>query len=72
MRDETAPILNCTIDERTDRTPASYGNRKAECERILMNSTQDYIMLRPALVYGAYDHTDRFYYWLYQVQHMIV
>lgn len=69
MRDETAPILNCTDDQRTDRTPASYGNRKAECERILMNFIEDYIMLRPALVYGAYDHTDRFYYWLYQVQH---
>ena len=69
MRDETAPILNCTIDERIDRTPASYGNRKAECERILVNSEQDYIILRPALVYGAYDHTDRFYYWLYQVKH---
>ncbi len=26
-----------------------------------------YVILRPALVYGPYDHTDRLYYWLHQV-----
>lgn len=69
LRDETAQILSCTVDERTDRTNASYGNRKAECERILKRSTREYLLLRPSLVYGAYDHTDRLYYWLYQVKH---
>ncbi|WP_298520800.1 NAD-dependent epimerase/dehydratase family protein [uncultured Kordia sp.] len=68
LRDETTKILSCTDAERTDRTNASYGNRKAECERILKHSTQEYLMLRPSLVYGAYDHTDRFYYWLYQTK----
>ena len=47
----------------------SYGNRKSECERILKNSELNYLILRPSLVYGKYDHTDRFYYWLYQVKH---
>lgn len=69
MRDEYAKILECNADERTDRTNASYGNRKAECERILINSNQNHIIFRPSLVYGAYDHTDRFYYWLYQVKY---
>jgi 2'-hydroxyisoflavone reductase len=68
MRVETAKVLSCTNEQRTDRTDASYGNRKAECERILVNSNQKYTIFRPSLVYGPYDHTDRLYYWLYQVQ----
>ena len=69
MRAETAKVLSCTKEERIDRTDASYGNRKAECERILVNSNQNnYTIFRPSLVYGPYDHTDRLYYWLYQVQ----
>ncbi|MGH1384818.1 NAD-dependent epimerase/dehydratase family protein [Kordia sp.] len=68
MRAETGKVLNCTNEERTDRTNASYGNRKAECERILVNSNHKYTIFRPSLVYGPYDHTDRLYYWLYQVQ----
>jgi 2'-hydroxyisoflavone reductase len=68
LRNEEAEILPCDIIQRTDRTSATYGNRKAECERILKQSGQHYIILRPALVYGAYDHTDRFYYWLYLVR----
>ena len=45
-----------------------YGGKKAECERILAKANIDYRILRPALVYGRFDHTDRFYYWLYQVK----
>ncbi len=66
LLDEKNKILNCSVEERSDTTNASYGNRKAECERILQQSKIDYIALRPALVYGTYDHTDRFYYWIYQ------
>lgn len=68
-RDEAAPILNCTEAEKTNASTASYGQRKAECERVLEKSGLDYISLRPALVYGKYDHTDRLYYWMYQTQH---
>jgi 2'-hydroxyisoflavone reductase len=68
LSDETARILDCTTAQRTDRTNDSYGQRKAECERILQNSIHEYLIVRPALVYGNYDHTDRLYYWLYQVQ----
>ncbi|KAA3641497.1 MAG: NAD-dependent epimerase/dehydratase family protein [Bacteroidetes bacterium] len=68
MRDENAPILSCSEKQYSDRTVTSYGNRKAECERILMDSGINYFIFRPALVYGPYDHTDRLYYWLYQVK----
>ena len=54
--------------ERIDSSAATYGNRKAECERILKQSGLRYSILRPSLVYGPYDSTDRLYYWLYQIK----
>ncbi len=68
MKTENAEQLNCSTFEKTDRTDLSYGNRKAECERILKRSGHNYSILRPALVFGKYDSSDRFYYWLYQVK----
>lgn len=44
------------------------GNRKAQCERILRASEFPYTIIRPALVYGSYDKTDRLYYWIDQIQ----
>ena len=69
LKDEQAEILACNSRQRVDKTVETYGNRKAECERILQNSEVNYLILRPSLVYGKYDHTDRFYYWLYQIKH---
>ena len=66
---EQEAILPCSAEERIDRSPSTYGNRKAECERVLENSAVPYAILRPGLVYGRYDHTDRFYYWLFQVRY---
>ncbi|NVK05452.1 MAG: NAD-dependent epimerase/dehydratase family protein [Flavobacteriia bacterium] len=68
LRSEDAPILDCTESQAGDQSPSSYGQRKAECERILKNSGIPFCILRPALVYGRYDPTDRLYYWLHQVQ----
>lgn len=70
LRNEEAMILGCTQVEYADTTPATYGNRKAECERILAASGLDHVVFRPALVYGPYDPTDRLYYWLHQVKCM--
>jgi 2'-hydroxyisoflavone reductase len=68
LRNENSPTLNCTAKERTDTSVATYGKRKAECERILIQSDLRYSIFRPALVYGPFDSTDRFYYWLYQIK----
>ena len=70
LRNEESKILSCNSDQKTDRTTESYGNRKAECERILNDSGLSFAILRPALVFGKYDPTDRFYYWLYQIKRM--
>ncbi len=65
---ESALIKNCNQDQFDDQSTNSYGNRKAECERIIQSSKFNFTVLRPALVYGKYDHTDRFYYWLHQAK----
>lgn len=65
---EDSTILTCSATEATEELPAAYGNKKVACEGLLAQSGLDFISLRPSLVYGAYDYTDRFYYWLYQVQ----
>ena len=68
LKSEDAPMLSCTAALAVDQSPATYGNRKAGCEQILQESGIEYLILRPSLVVGPYDHTDRFYYWLYQVK----
>lgn len=68
LRNEQSKILTCSSEQKTDRNPETYGNRKAECEQILKKSGFPYVILRPALVYGKYDPTDRLYYWLYQIK----
>ncbi len=68
LRTEIAETLKCNSQQNSDQTTSSYGNRKAECERILIASGMNYTILRPCLVYGDYDYTDRLYYWIHQVK----
>lgn len=59
---------SCSDDERKDGF-GSYGPKKAECERILMKADWlDKIILRPAIVYGKYDYTDRFLFWFHRIR----
>lgn len=66
---ENAAILPCTPEQAADKDIMStYGQKKSECERILLSKDWlDAIIFRPGLIYGRYDPTDRFYYWLYKV-----
>ncbi len=62
---DDSELLPCSAEAMNDTTGASYGARKAECERVtLAREWLDSIILRPALVFGRYDFTDRLYYWL--------
>jgi len=66
---ENHTLLSCTEEQKTDNTAASYGQRKVACEQILQKNTWlDKIILRPALIVGRYDHTDRLYYWFHKAQ----
>lgn len=67
-RDESSSILECSANQETDTSVSTYGQRKAQCERILRESQIPFTIFRPALVFGPYDPTDRLYYWLHQVK----
>lgn len=67
---EDARTLECTEEQRKDPdVNSTYGEKKAECERIFLRRDDiDSIIFRPGLIYGRYDYTDRFYYWLYRAK----
>ena len=75
FRNETYPILSCSEKQAVDKGVESYGARKAECERVVGQFDFPKVILRPALVVGPHDHTDRFYYWInevYKQRHLVV
>ncbi len=66
---EQGKLLRWNEKDRTDTSWDSYGQRKVACEgEIQKYKYLDYVILRPSLIYGKYDYTDRFYYWLYQIK----
>lgn len=65
---ESARRKRCNNEDYNDETIRSYGERKVACEDLIISSGLPYTILRPSLVYGQYDNTDRFYYWLHQVK----
>jgi 2'-hydroxyisoflavone reductase len=67
---ENSPTLECTEEQMNSTLPDAYGEKKAEMERILLAEKElDSIIFRPSFIYGKYDFTDRFYYWLYRAKH---
>ncbi len=66
---ENFKIQKCNEEEAKNHSPETYGKRKAECEKIL-NQTEwlEKIILRPSVIYGKYDTTDRLYYWLDRIK----
>ena len=67
---EDFEVYPCSEEQRKDKDViATYPQKKAECERVLLSKEWlDAIVFRPALIYGRYDPTDRFYYWLYRAK----
>lgn len=66
---ETHPSMPCTTAQRTAPIREAYNEQKAECEReILAVPDVDSIIMRPSLIVGPYDPTDRLYYWLYRAK----
>ena len=62
--DETAPVA--TIDDPTieEITGGSYGPLKALCEQAALDSLGEQVLIvRPGLIVGPFDPTDRFTYW---------
>jgi len=68
--DEMAPV--CLLPEgasRSEVTPETYGAIKAECERIVSTGFDGRsCIVRPGLVVGPEDPSDRFTYWLRRIK----
>jgi 2'-hydroxyisoflavone reductase len=66
---ENFATRTCSEEQKVSRLPDAYGEKKAEMERLLLGyENMDKIIFRPAFIYGRYDWTERFYYWLYRAE----
>ncbi len=69
-RESTTPILPCTSTQTTDNTQETYANRKAEGDREVARAAESGVnafSVRPCLVYGPHDYTQRLNYWIDRV-----
>lgn len=68
--DETAPVATIADETREDITNESYGALKVLCERVVEQVYADRtLIVRPGLIVGPHDHTDRFTYWPHHIAH---
>ncbi|WP_435127214.1 NAD-dependent epimerase/dehydratase family protein [Halobaculum sp. D14] len=66
---ETA-LCECTPEQATDDSGATYGPRKAEGDRVVAAAAEDGVnatSVRPCIVYGPHDYTERLDYWIDRV-----
>ncbi len=69
-REDETDLHDCTDEEATDDSMESYGPRKAEGDRAVFRAADrgvDAMVIRPPVVYGPHDYTDRLRYWLDRV-----
>ncbi|GCE29192.1 hypothetical protein KDA_46760 [Dictyobacter alpinus] len=66
--DERSPV--CKLEDPTseDTTPETYGARKALCEQYAEQALPNRVLvIRPGLIVGPHDPTDRFTYWPHRI-----
>ena len=67
-QDESAPLAALTDESVEDVTGETYGGLKVLCERVVQEEMRERaLILRPGLIVGPYDPTDRFTYWPHRV-----
>lgn len=67
--DENSPVAQLTGKYLVDYAVESYGNRKALCEQVIENELPGRTLnIRPGLIVGPYDPSDRFTYWPARLQ----
>jgi len=66
---ESYEQVSFTEEEAIDISMKTYGKRKAAC-KVVLNEAEwlNKIIFRPSVIYGKYDPTDRFYYWLKKIK----
>lgn len=66
-REGETPLHECTDEQATDDSWESYGPRKAEIDREVAAAADEGVnamSIRPPVVYGPHDYTERFDYWI--------
>ncbi|UWG47340.1 Nucleoside-diphosphate-sugar epimerase [Halanaeroarchaeum sp. HSR-CO] len=69
-REDDTPWHDCTDEQATDDTFATYGNRKAEGDRAVVRAAERGVRamsVRPPVVYGPHDYRERLDYWLHRI-----
>ncbi|QLG49400.1 NAD-dependent epimerase/dehydratase family protein [Natrinema halophilum] len=69
-REDRTPLESCTAEQATDDSFETYGNRKAEGDRAAFAAAEEGIrtmVVRPPIVYGPHDHTERLDWWVDRV-----
>ena len=70
-REDDTPLCACSAEQAVDDGPESYGPRKAEGDRAVFAAADrgvDAMSVRPPVVYGPHDYTERFDYWIDRVE----
>ena len=66
---EEFPKRNYEENQLTEPSLKYYGEKKSACEDVLNDADWlNTIILRPSIIYGKYDPTDRLYYWLERIK----
>ncbi|MFC7166554.1 NAD-dependent epimerase/dehydratase family protein [Halospeciosus flavus] len=69
-REDETTLKACTPDQAADNSNETYGNRKAEGDRKVFSAAErgvNAMSVRPTVVYGPHDYTERLDYWLARV-----
>jgi nucleoside-diphosphate-sugar epimerase len=69
-REGETPLHDCSADEAVDDSWETYGPRKAEGDRAVFRAADrgvNAMSVRPPVVYGPHDYTERFDYWIDRV-----
>ncbi|PSQ39645.1 epimerase [Halobacteriales archaeon SW_5_70_135] len=69
-REDETPLEPCTREQAVDDSPETYGARKAEGDRAVFAAADRGVRamsVRPPVVYGPHDYTERLDYWIDRV-----
>lgn len=70
QREGETPLESCDSEQATDDSMETYGPRKAEGDRAVFEAAErgvEAMAVRPCIVYGPFDYTERLDYWIDRV-----
>lgn len=70
-REGETRLLDCSEEQAVDDSWETYGERKAEGDRSIFAAAENGVRamaVRPTIVYGPYDYTERVDYWIDRIE----